>query len=300
MKKLLFVMIFTIFVIGFATDLNSVKAFNWNYYDGIWDIRVYAPDIIKPGKTENFTVYVMLHQKRNDTLHLKLYLNTTTQLNWVIFEGDVLPYLEHPLGYYVTWIRNITIPSNAVNNGYIYARLETLDKYFNSMIVSIVQEPPYTTLETQITTLTQLISNYTAQINSLNIQINTLQITKLTLQEQVANLTTQVSSLISEKTSLQNQVNTLQQNVTSLEAQILTLKTQRDSLQSQVNSLTSEKAILTTQVNTLTTEKANLTAQVASLTNESGMYKNYAYGLGALAIIAILVAIYFMRKPQTL
>ncbi len=154
-------MILTLFIVGFSTDLQGVKAFNWNYYDGIWDIRVFAPDVIKPGKTENFTVYVMLHQARNDTLHLRLYLNTTTQTNWVIFEGDILPYTQHPLGYYLTWVRNITIPVNAVNNGYIRARLETIDKYFNAMIVSVVQEPPYSTLQSQVTTLSLQIANYT-------------------------------------------------------------------------------------------------------------------------------------------
>ncbi|MBN1682714.1 hypothetical protein JW865_04085 [Candidatus Bathyarchaeota archaeon] len=300
MKKLLLVTVLTIIIFGIVIDIQSVDAFNWTYDEDIWNLRVFAPDVTSPGKTENFTIFCMLHEARNETLHVRFYLNTTTQLNKVIYEADILTLAEYPTNFYFTWLQNITIPINAVNNGYLKVQIETVDKYFYSMVVTLIQEPTYSSLQNQINVLNQQIVNYTVQINNLNIMISSLEASKLTLQNHVTNLTIQVTTLLNDKTLLQSQIDALNQNITNLQSNIDSLNSEKEDLENQVDVLVENITELTQEVNTLTEEKTDLESQIEGLNNESAMYRNYAFGLGALALVAIGVAIYFMRKNQTI
>jgi predicted nuclease with TOPRIM domain len=250
-KKQLIVSALAIVVLTSIVFAPASKALNFNFKDNfLSSITVSGnPDVTKPGGivTANVTGRLFL-ANQSAIFHIKFYLDTLTQSSLVIVEADLALPINNGVG---TVQYAVPIPPEALNNTYLYASVYDDVRNFTKIPVSLIQNPTYSELQSQV-------SQLQTQVASLNAQLNNIQSNNTSLQSQI-------NILQSEKALLQVQVNNLQGNNSALQAQLSILDGSSAELQSQLNSLQAEKAALQLQVSSLQAEKTALQAQVADL-----------------------------------
>jgi len=192
-----FVGILIVGILSMASLTPNAKAHSVTYNDDVWTyLIVSGPDLTKPGDTESYTVSGRLSVTAYGSVHIKFWLDTSSEPNKVILEEDALSYGTYSAGYTFTKTYQVFIPADAINNKYIYAKLDTTSRHFSNFGISLIQNPTYTELQSQVTLLQS--------------QVNSLQSEKTSLQSQVDSLQSQVNDLQTNKTNLQSQVDSLQ------------------------------------------------------------------------------------------
>lgn len=263
-----------IIVIGTISSIPTTKALNLTYNDGTTNLTITGPDVTRGGITESYTVSGQLLIHAQTRIHITLSLDTSSQLSKVILEDDTMPNGTYDAGFTFTKPYHVFIPTDAKNNTYIYAKIETLSMNFSSG-VSLIQYPTYNDLRYQIASLQSQVNNLQTNKTGLQAQVDTLQRDK-------ANLQAQVTSLQTDKAILQSQISNLQVQVGSLQMNNTNLTTQVTNFQAQVNSLQTDKANLQTQINAFQSELAT--------TN------NMLIAAAAIAIVFVTTTIYFVIR----
>lgn len=193
-------------VLGLLILIPNVKALSFTYNDDVWTyLIVSGPDLTKAGNTESYTVSGKLSVSASGFVHIRFWLDTSSQLSKVVLEEDVLPSGTRDAGYTFTKTYQVFIPTDAINNKYIYAKMDTSTRHFSNFGISLVQDPTYSELQSQVTSLQ-------SQVNSLQGQVSSLQTNNTNLQTQVNNLNSQVSSLQSQVSDM-NSKNTFSTNL---------------------------------------------------------------------------------------
>ena len=258
-KKQVLVGILAITVLASLMLAPSAKAMNITYSNTFFTyLTITGPDQTRPGNTETYTISGSLGSNMSGSVRLRLWLYTNTQTLRILIDTDVLATGNYLAGSFFIKSYPIIIPSDADNNKYVYAQIDAGTSRLTNLTVTLVQNPTYSELQTQVSQLQTQVNNLTTQLSTLQNQLNTLQANNTNLQNQVGNLTI-------EKAALQLQVNNLQGNNSALQAQLSILNGSSTELQSQLATLQTEKTALQAQVNSLQTEKSSLQAQVNDL-----------------------------------
>jgi DNA repair exonuclease SbcCD ATPase subunit len=293
MEKKYSLIIISLFLLGSLVSCINVQALTYTYNDYDWILDFSGPDVTQPGNMETYTFYAFLVRGGSTSLRITLKVPTASNPSGQIIYEEFLPYTTYPANYTFTFNYNVTIPSDAINNSYVSANFDTYTRHYLGLLLSLVQYPTYTDLETEIANLQDNITQLQSQITTLQNENTALQDEMADLQDeitslnqeiitknwqignytnQIARLNSQISTLQAQKADLEdqvddltNQVSELTSNKTALTAEILTLQQSITNLNSQITTLNSEKSTLTTQVNTLITEKNTLTSQVNTL-----------------------------------
>ena len=274
-KKQLIVSALAIVVLTSIAFAPASKALNFNFKDNfLSSITVSGnPDVTKPGGivTANVTGKLVL-ANQSAIFHIKFYLDTSTQSSLVLVEADLALPTNNRVG---TVQYAVPIPPEALNNTYLYASVYDDVRNFTKIPVSLIQNPTYTELQSQVSQLQTQVASLNAQLNNiqgnntgLKSQINTLQSEKASLQAQVndlqaekVTLQAQVSNLQANNSALQSQVNALQANNTEQLVQISDLQVQVSRLQQNATSLQSIADTLNLQVSSLQTQISDLPSQ---------------------------------------
>jgi FtsZ-binding cell division protein ZapB len=200
-------------VLGLLILIPNVKALSFTYNDDVWTyLTVSGPDLTKAGNTESYTVSGKLSVTASGSVHIRFWLDTSSQLSKIVLEEDVLPSGTYGAGYTFTKTYQVFIPADAINNKYIYAKMDTSTRHFSNFGISLVQNPTYSELQSQVASLQSQVSNLQSQVTSLQGQIDTLQTNNTNLQTQVNSLSSQVGSLQSQVSDM-NSKNTLSTNL---------------------------------------------------------------------------------------
>lgn len=208
-NKLLALNVLIIGILWLSLAPNA-KALSFTYSDNIIAYLVISgPDFAKPGNTESYSVSGSFAVVTNDFVHIRLWLDTSSRPSNVILDEDALPPGTYGAGYAFTKTYNVSVPNDAVNDKCIYANLTTSIRQFSKFSISLVQNPTYNELQSQISIL----------------------------QTQTDNLRLQINSLQSDKSELQSQISSLNSNVTDLKSVNSNLSAQMDKLQSQLNDI---------------------------------------------------------------
>ncbi|PVX25108.1 MAG: hypothetical protein CW716_08675, partial [Candidatus Bathyarchaeum sp.] len=171
--------------------LPTANAFTFEYKDNYLGLlRVSAnPDTAKPGSiiTANITGS-LINPNQSAIFQVRFYLDTTSQSGLLVGQSD----LSLPTGSAAnSLIDQVVIPSEALNNTYVYASISDGNRVFSKIPVALIQNPTYSDLQEEIDTLKLQIDSLTAQLEGLQgdtgdlqDQINSLQTQKADLQSQ--------------------------------------------------------------------------------------------------------------------
>jgi len=185
---------------------QNAKALSFTYSDPSINLTVSGPDLAKPGNTESYTVSGSFTAGTlYDFVNITLWLETSSQPSKVILEEVALQPGSYNLGYTFTKTFQVFIPNDAVNDRYVYSNLTTSIRQFSKISVSLVQNPTYTELQSQVT--------------SLQSQVNSLQADKNELQSQIDSLNSNVTDLKSRNSDLNAQMNSLQSQLNDIRVQ---------------------------------------------------------------------------------
>ena len=271
----------------------SAKALTLSYNDSVWSsLSVTGPDVTRPGNSEIYTVSGRLSLNMTGSVHVTLWLNSTSQVQKTLLNTIVLPSGTYQAGNNFVQSYQVIIPSDAANNKYLYANLDAGASHFTSIILTLVQNPTYSELQTQVVQLQTNVTNLGSQVNNLQTQLDAAKANSTSLQNQLtslnstyktllANYNSLVSNSTSDKSALLSQISVLEGELNNLNSTNAALQSQLAGLQSQLNeaqtnstSLSSQVAILKgnnsalqTQANNLQTDKDSLLNQTASLQN---------------------------------
>lgn len=208
MKKDKKLLVLDVLVIGilWLSLAPMAKGLVFTYSDNVINLTVSGPDLAKPGTNETFTVSGKFAVVANDFVYIVLWLNTSSQPFKVILEEYALPPRTYNATDTFSKTYQVLIPNDAINNRCIYANVTTSIRHF-SFDISLVQNPTYTELQSQVTALQSQLSSLQAQNDDLQSQVNGLQADKSQLRSQVDSLNSDVTNLNSQISSLQSQLN---------------------------------------------------------------------------------------------
>jgi hypothetical protein len=196
-----------------SAALPTTRALSLSYTDDVWAyLTVSGPDLTRPGTVESYVVSGKLAVTTTGYVHVTFWLDTSSQASRVVCEDDAMSLGPSGAGYSFTKIFQVCIPADAVENRYVYAKLDVSGKHFSSFAVSLVQNQTESELQSQIAFLQ-------SQVNNLLSQIAKLESDKASLQANGSDLRNQINSLASQANGLQSQVDDVRvqsSNVTSL------------------------------------------------------------------------------------
>jgi len=162
-------------ILAMMSFVQNAEAFRLWFSDDVWfELSVEGPSLTKPGNTETYTVSGTLwgvgyakDPKTTTKVHIKFWVVTYSQAYKVLLEEDALPYGTYPAGHNFTKTYQISIPTDAVNNGIVWAKLDTSTTNFSDFCVSLIQDPTYSELESQIKNLQYQLENIRTAVTSL-------------------------------------------------------------------------------------------------------------------------------------
>lgn len=195
MRKGSRLLVFSVLAMGilWLSLAPNAKALSFTYDDPSINLTVSGPDLAKPGNTESFTVSGSFTVGTiYDFVNITLWLETSSQPSKVILEKVALPPGAYNEGYTFTKTFQVFIPNDAINDRYVYANMTTNIRQFSKIVISLVQNPTYTELQSQAT--------------SLQSQVNSLQADKNELQSQIDSLNSNITDLETKINGLQSQL----------------------------------------------------------------------------------------------
>ena len=326
-KKNLAVIFLSILFFASAMSTQNVKGLGVSHRDSSWaSLVLTGPDLTAPGSAEIYTLSGTFSTNVSGSVHLKLWINTASQQQEVIFDNFVLNSRNYLAGSSFVKSYQVMIPTDAESNNFVYATIDAVSSYIVNVAVTLIQNPTYSELQNQVfqlqtdltnleiklsnlnSTYTNLLANYNgllnnsasdrssllAQIGNLQTQLNDLNSTNSDLQFQITNLQT-------EKTNLLTQASTLQQNNSNLQAQVNTLQTENNELisqntvlQDQVSQLQYNSTNLQIIINTLTNQSSSIQSQLNNFQAENNDLKATNNTISTLMYLATFVAIVFI------
>ena len=278
----------------------SAKALTLTFNDSVWSsLSVTGPDVTRPGNSEIFTVKGGLSLNMTGSVHVTLFLNSTSNVQETLLNTIVLASGTYLAGNGFVQSYQVTIPNDAANNKYIYANLDAGASHFTNIVLTLVQNSTYPELQTQIVQLQANVTSLSAQVNSLQTQLNTAKANSTSLQNQLtsvnstyttllANYNSLVSNSTSDKSALLSQISVLEDELSSListnaalQSQLAELQSDNSVIQSQLNgaqtnntSLSSQVAVLKSNNSALQTQVNSLQADKDSLLNQTTVLQN--------------------------
>lgn len=159
--------IFAILMLGLCflivnNFVHDAKSLILDFNDENWsDLKVSGPDLVKPGETQSYLVSGTLGRVGLESIHVKFWLDTSSQTQKVVLEADPLVSGIYNTGYELNATYQIFIPTDAINNSYMHVKLDTATKHFYSA-VSLVQKPTYVEIQSQNSNLQSQLNSITA------------------------------------------------------------------------------------------------------------------------------------------
>jgi hypothetical protein len=166
-KKQVFTVIFvTAFVVAFVLA-PSVQALSFNCGDNFVNYVTVSgsPNLAKPGDAVIVNVSGKLAfnvTSQADTFHVKFFVDTLTEPQKPVAEGDLVLPADSSIG---TAQYSIAIPANVINNTYLYMSLNDGIRTYAQISVALIQNPTYPDLQSQVQNL-QSTNNALQSINN--------------------------------------------------------------------------------------------------------------------------------------
>jgi predicted nuclease with TOPRIM domain len=279
-----------------VVEVPIAQALSFNYADSTWQsLTVKGPDVTKQGNVEAFTVSGMLLGNMTGSVRLKLWLFSSSQVR-VLFDDFVLAPGFYLAGSSFIEAYLVTIRSDADNNKYIYASLTAGSSLYN-FTLSLVQNPTYAELQTQVALMQANISSLTSQLNSLQNSYSKLETQLASLQLNYNNLQNNYTNLINNSTSekslllaqinaltinnsqLMNQIDALENLTSQLQSRITILEDERETLHNQVQDLQANNTLLQSNLIDAQTNNTALAYQKGNLQSENVNLQNQVNNL---------------------
>jgi peptidoglycan hydrolase CwlO-like protein len=131
--------------------------------------------------------------------------------------------VPYPAGFEYFKTPQFTIPSDTINNSYLWIKIDAEGRNFSSIPISLVQYPTYDDLQQQNNNLSSTLNDTQSQLTSVlsslgsaNSQINDLQALLNTTQSQLNSSQSQNIILQSQLDSTQSQLSGAQSLVNNL------------------------------------------------------------------------------------
>jgi len=296
----------------------AAKALSFNYSDnllGYFSVTC-SSDIAQPESviTANITGRLSSTTAASQVVfHITYTVDTTSQLSKILNEQDMVidskTILKNSLS-------QIVIPSNAVNNAYVFAAVTNNSIVFAKIPIALVQNPTYLVLQSQVSNLNSslinLLSNYTSLLSSYsNIQSllavvlanyeklqNTsadFQVSNSSIQNQLVGLQTEKKTLQIQIISLQNSSSALQTELTAIQTEKTELLDKKADLQKQLSSLQLNSTDLQTLVYSLNDQMTVLQLRLVNMQSESNTASILIYVATFAALAFIIATAYFVR-----
>jgi len=204
------------------------SAFYFTYSDDTWEyLMAEGPDFVKAGNVESYTVTGKLLMEDGGPVHFYFWVNTQSQQYERILEDDAFPLMElgghYPAGYTYSKTYQITIPSDTINNSYLWIKIDSESRHFSPVQISLVQDPSYDDLQQQIDNLNSLLNSTQSQLTST--------------QSSLDSANTQIDDLQTQLNNTQSQLDNAQSQISNLQSQLNATQSQLGSTQSMVNNL---------------------------------------------------------------
>ena len=284
---------------------SDVQALTLNYSDSTWEyLTATGPSVTKAGNTEIYTISGKLSANTSGAVHIKLWLINASQVYKVILDDDALLAGNYLAGSSFAKSYNVNIPADSDNNKYIYATVDAGTRHFTNFTLTLVQNPTYVDLQSQLSQTQTQASNLTAQLSSQENSTGNLQEQISSLQEEKAALELLLDELEGFNADLQEQADGLQTNNTKLETENSNLRIQVGSLQNssslqthQGNSTAMQIAINHLSNQTLTLQAQLTDVEAANSAKSLIVYVAFA-GLAALAVATGILVIKIRKKKS--
>jgi hypothetical protein len=166
--KKFFTVIFVTAVIASTLLAPQAQALKFNFSDDSLSYLVVSgtPDTSKPGDTVSVSVSGKLAVETNESIlaHVKFYVDAISEPKKLISEGGLLlpANTDEGAAQY-----SVAIPSNVINGTYLYMSITVGVKTFPIIYVSLVQNPAYSELQSQLRTLQAQKSDLEASNSNL-------------------------------------------------------------------------------------------------------------------------------------
>ncbi len=246
-----------ILVLFSLIQIPLVRALNMNYADTTWEyLTLTGPYLTKPGNTEIYTISGKLIANMSGAVHIKLWLYNDLQYLKVLVDDDALLTGNYLSTSSFAKSYQVTIPDDADNNKYIYATVDAGTRHVTSFAITLVQNPTYAELQSQLSQAQAQVTNLTSQLNNLNSSLTQ------NFANQIADLNNQILLLQTINSSLQTQVKNLQKQNSDLQKQISYLQSNNTELRSEVEELLAN-------ITALQAEKDSALTQLSILQNST-------------------------------
>ena len=290
------------FAVLSSLAVTPTAALTLTYSDSTWEyLTATGPSLTKAGNTEIYTITGKLSANASGAVHIKLWIINASQIYKVLLDDDALLNGNYLVNSSFAKSYTVVIPADVENNKYIYATVDAGTRHFSNFTISLVQNPVYPDLQSQLAQSQSQASAYAAQVKDLQNQTSLLQSQLDSAQGDNAALQLQVQELEGNKTELQTQADGLQANNTRLETENNDLLAQigilqnSTSLQPQTANVTEYEAVISRLSNQTQTLQTQLTdAQAQGSSKALFMY----LGFGAAAALGAMVGVLVFRGKR--
>jgi hypothetical protein len=155
---------------AFVASAPSAQALGFNASDSSLSYLVVScsRDLAKQGETLSISVTGKLAAVSNvsDTFHITIYVDSSTQPSQAISEGDLVLSADATEG---TAHFSVAVPSDAINNTYLYMSLTDNSRTYSKISLSLIQSPTYFDLQAQNSDLQTRNDELESSNSALNI-----------------------------------------------------------------------------------------------------------------------------------
>ncbi len=148
----------------------SARALSFNASDVSMNYLIVSgtPDVIEPGGavSVNVTAKLSANSSEQDVFRITLLVDTDAEMGKIVSQGDlILPSDGTP----ATARFSVAIPSDAINNTYLYLNMNDGSKSYSKISISLIQNPSYLALQSKVQILQSQNSNLRQANNDLSI-----------------------------------------------------------------------------------------------------------------------------------
>ena len=170
-KKHIIMIIFATAILSTLVFTPSVQALSFNCSDNFVNYVTVSgsPDLAKPGDSITINVSGKLTlnaTSQADTFHVKFLVDTLTETQKPIAEGDLVLPADSSVG---TSQYSIAIPADVINNTYLYMSMTDGVRIYAQVSITLIQNPTYPDLQSQVQSLYSINNNLKSSNNSLTI-----------------------------------------------------------------------------------------------------------------------------------
>jgi hypothetical protein len=148
-KQICALSVLTVFIALLAAAPSAqALGFNSSDYSLSYLIVTGSPDVVKPGEAVSVNMMGKLAVASNasDIIHVRFFADTASKPSEVIMEGDLILPADATEG---TRQFSVTIPSDVINNTWLYMSMSDDWRIFSKITISLVQNPTYFELKSQ-------------------------------------------------------------------------------------------------------------------------------------------------------